>query len=325
MSKNILVLKHFESPKEAGVYFRLVCLTGGTKGESYVLMGNRIVLGRSDKADIKLVDTKASREHAEITKVGANWVVTDLGSQNGIMVNDKKVGQQQLGEGDKLIIGTTVFKFAKVEVNQKNKVIKEKDEDQEENKPKPKKNIIPLLILVVGFVYFFLLDDSSNNNQETGGRKKINPTSYGDVSSDFDTALKKRQANEDKAVKEKLNIIYQKGRREFREGNYLRAIEEFQLALIMSPGDSQAEYLLRKTKEKLDKTIEEYTVRAERDTGALKYNSAIVSYCSIMRLLATSPADKRYKNAEDQIKDLEFKLGLDQGATDCIKKPRTDQ
>ena len=110
MPKNVLVLKHFESPKEAGVYFRLVCLTGGNKGESYVLLGNRIVIGRSEKADIRLNDTKASREHAEVTKVGNDWVATDLGSQNGIVVNDKKITQKALTEGDKLIdIGLFVF------------------------------------------------------------------------------------------------------------------------------------------------------------------------------------------------------------------------
>src|SRR5690606_13229349 len=124
MAKNVLVLKHFESPKEAGVYHRLICLTGGNKGESYVLLGNRVVLGRGDRTDIRLTDIKASREHAEITKVGENWVVTDLGSQNGIIVNDKKVVQETLVEGDKLIIGQTVLKFAKVEVSGK-KVIKE--------------------------------------------------------------------------------------------------------------------------------------------------------------------------------------------------------
>src|SRR5262245_41374587 len=136
MAKNVLVLKHFESPKEAGVYYRLVCLTGGNKGESYVLMGTRIVIGRGEKTDIRLNDAKASREHAEITRVGNNWVVTDLGSQNGVMVNEKKITQHQLSETDKLIIGQTVFKFAKVEVSSKNKVIKEEGEDSGNSKKK---------------------------------------------------------------------------------------------------------------------------------------------------------------------------------------------
>jgi pSer/pThr/pTyr-binding forkhead associated (FHA) protein len=320
MAKNVLVLKHFESPKEAGVYFRLVCLTGANKGESYVILGNRIVIGRSDKADIKLNDTKASREHAEITKVGANYVITDLGSQNGIIVNEKKLTQSQLSESDKVIIGQTVFKFAKVEVSKKNSVIAEKPEDGNGLK----KSLVPVILLAGVFIYF-ILDEEKPVSEDEPKKTKVNAASFQDVSAEYISALKKRQASEDKAVKEKLNIIYQKGIREFREGNYFRAIEEFQLALIVAPGDSYAEYLLRKTKEKLDKTIEEYTVMAERDSGALKYQSAIVAYCSILRLLATVPSDDRYKNAETRIKDLEFKLGLEQGATECLKKPRTDQ
>lgn len=321
MARNVLVLKHFESPKDAGTYFRLVCLTGPNKGESYVLMGNRIIIGRSDKADIRLNDTKASREHAEITRVGENWVATDLGSQNGIMINDKKVTQMQMQESDKLIIGQTVFKFAKVEVTSKNKVIKEQEEEEEQGGNK--KTLIPI-IAMAGFLIFFILGDDEKTNQRTDMKKKETASSYQDVSAEYLAALKKRQANEDKAVKEKLNVIYQRGLREFREGNYYRAIAEFNLALIIAPGDPYAEYHLRKTKEKLDKTIEEYTVRAQRDEGALKFKSALVSYCSIIRLLYTVPEDPRYKNAEKQTKELEEKLGMEPGETNCLKKSRTN-
>ncbi len=322
MAKNVLVLKHFESPKEAGTYFRLVCLTGGSKGESYILSSNRIVIGRGDKVDIKLNDTKASREHAEVTKVGANWVVTDLGSQNGIMVNDKKTTQAQLSEGDKLIVGQTVFKFAKVEVSSKPKS-SSREKEESDAPTAGKKSMLPIFIMVGIIMYFFLFDDSSTSKP---AKEKTKPSGvYQDASNDYLSQLKKRQANEDKAVKEKLNIIYQRGLREFREGNYYRAIAEFNLALIISPGDPYAEFHLRKTKEKLDKSIEEYTIQAQRDEGALKFQSSIVSYCSIIRLLYTVPEDPRYKNAEKMIKDLEEKIGLDPDATNCLKKPRTDQ
>lgn len=319
MAKNVLVLKHFESPKEAGTYFRLVCLTGSSKGESYVLSANRIVIGRGDKADIRLNDTKASREHAEVTKVGSNWVATDLGSQNGIIINDKKVTQGQLNEGDKLIVGQTVFKFAKVEVSGKSKT-KEKDQDAPEGAGK--KTLVPMILMAGLIIYFVLGSDDKGNKDE--GKKKQPTSGYQDVSSEYLAQLKKRQANEDKAVKEKLNVIYQRGLREYREGNYFRAIAEFNLALIIAPGDSYAEYHLRKTKEKLDKTIEEFTIRAQRDEGALKFQSAIVSYCSIIRLLYTVPEDTRYKNAEKMIKDLESKMGSEPGETSCLKKSRTN-
>jgi len=317
MAKNVLVLKHFESPKEVGTYFRLVCLTGTSKGESYILTGNRILIGRGEKVDIRLNDTKASREHVEITKVGNNWVATDLGSQNGIMVNEKKVVQSQLNEGDKLIVGQTVFKLAKVEVSPKAKIAK--DEAEAPSGGGAPKTLIPMILLAGLFIYMILGDDKKNSETE-GKSKKQTGSSYQDVSVEYLAQLKKRQANEDKLVKGKLNVIYQRGLREFREGNYFRAIAEFNLALIIAPGDSYAEYHLRKTKERLDKTIEEYTVRAQRDEGALKFKSSIVSYCSIIRLLFTVPEDPRYKNAEKQIKAIEKTMGMEPDETNCLKK-----
>ncbi len=316
MAKNVLVLKHFESPKEAGVYFRLVCLTGGNKGESYVLLGNRIVIGRSEKADIRLNDTKASREHAEVTKVGENWVATDLGSQNGIVVNDKKITQKALTEGDKLIVGGTVFKFARVEVTTKAKVIKEEVEDNKTSN----RSFIPFLILLIIFASLFLFDETP---KQATTSKASSTRNLQDVNNEYVAAIQKRQANENKQIKEKLNVIYQRGLRELRERNYYRAIHEFNLALIIAPGDAQAEYYLRKTKEELDREIEGYMAKAQRDDESLKYKSSIISYCSIIRLLYSVPEDPRHKSAVKQIKDLELKLGQEQGETDCLKKQRT--
>ena len=180
------------------------------------------------------------------------------------------------------------------------------------------------MILLAGFFIFMILGDDKSSSENSGKSKKQNNSNYQDVSGEYLAQLKKRQANEDKAVKEKLNIIYQRGLREFREGNYFRAIAEFNLALIISPGDSYAEYHLRKTKERLDKTIEEFTIRAQRDERALKFQSSVVSYCSIIRLLYTVPDDPRYKNAETQIKDLETRMGMEPGETNCLKKSRSD-
>lgn len=319
MAKNVLVMKHLETPKEAGNYFRLMCLTGPNKGESYVLIGNRIVVGRGEKADIRLNDTKSSREHAEITKVGDNYVVTDLGSQNGILVNDQKTKQATFKEGDKLIIGQTVLKFSRFEVTSKTKVIKEKNFDDAPEQKRSLKPILILLLVLLGF-YFFETDPAPENQQ-----KKKQMTSVDDVSNEYFQALQKRQANQDKEVKEKLNVIYQRGLREYREKNYFRAINEFNLALILSPNDSQAEFYLRKTKEELDRTIEDYVVKANRDEDSLKYKGAIISYCAIIRLLYAVPDDPRHKNAEKQIKELETKLGMEEGESNCLKKQSADQ
>lgn len=321
MAKNVLVMKHLETPKEAGTYYRLMCLTGPNKGETYILLGSRIVIGRGEKTDIRLNDTKSSREHAEITKVGDGYVVTDLGSQNGILVNDQKTKQSSFKEGDKLIIGQTVLKFARFEVTSKTKVIKEKNFEVEEGEKK--RSMVPILILVVILLGFFLFE--SDKNEENKQVKKKQMTAVDDVSNEYFQALQKRQAGQDKEIKEKLNAIYQRGLREYREKNYFRAINEFNLALILSPSDSQAEFYLRKTKEELDRTIEDYVVKANRDEDSLKFKGAIISYCSIIRLLYAVPEDPRYKNAEKQIKELEGKLGMEEGESHCLKKQSADQ
>lgn len=321
MAKNVLVLKNFDQPKEAGNYFKLICLTGPNKGDSYYLVGNRLVVGRSEKADIRINDSKTSREHAEFTKVGNDWVVTDLGSQNGVVVNDAKIVQHKIKLGDRIIIGQTVLKFSKQDVQGKPKLVKGENSDGDEETSNNKKTMVPVLILAVVFLAIFLFDDDQKQPPDPGPAKKALP--YQDVTNEYVQALQKRQANEDKQVKERLNTIYQRGLREFREGNYFRAIHEFNLALIIAPSDAQAEYYLRKTKEELDRSIENFIAKAQRDEESLKYQSAIVSYCAIIRLLYTVPDDSRYKNAEKQIRDLELKLGLESGETHCLKKQPT--
>ncbi len=320
MAKNVLVLKHFESPKEAGTYYRLIGLTGSTKGEAYVLVSNRIIIGRSEKADIKINDSKASREHAEITKVGENWVVTDLGSQNGIVVNDKKLTQKELSEGDKLIVGQTVFKFAKVEVA--SKIKNNTKEVKSENQQNTQRGMMPVLVIGGLLVALLFIGDDNKNV----GKKKQATVNVGvtDVTSEY-LLLEKKKAKENKEAKSKLATIYQRGLREFREGNYFRAIHEFNSALIAMPGDPQAEFYLRKTKEELDRQIEDNLIRAQRDEESIKYQHAIKSYCAIIRLLYSVPEDPRFKNAVKKINSLEGLLNLEKDETDCLKKPSTDK
>lgn len=322
----VKILKHFEMPKEEGIYKRLVCLTGEKKGEAYFLTANRVVMGRSEKADIRIYDIKSSREHAEITIVGKDVVLTDLGSQNGIVVNDLKIKQHTLKNGDKIIIGKTVYKFNEVkvrsEVATKVQNKKESDEDTEEDldeEQTPQNNITTIVLLVVivlGAV--MLIFDSGDEPSEKRTKKKSN-YNVQEITDPFTASLKKK-SNENKESKIKLNVYFQKGLREFRERNYYRAMSEFNHALSWSPNDPLAEFYLRKTKEALDKEIEAYFIKAKRNENSLKFQKAVVQYCAIIRLLTNNPEDERYKRAEEGIGKMEEKLGLDEGEVECAKE-----
>jgi FhaA, N-terminal domain/FHA domain len=78
----------------------------------YVLDGPRATIGRSKDADCVLRDPNVSRHHAELRRSPqGDWTIADLGSTNGIKVNDRRVGSTRLTAGDQVTVGTTTFRF----------------------------------------------------------------------------------------------------------------------------------------------------------------------------------------------------------------------
>lgn len=67
-------------------------------------------IGRDPKCDIVLTDDSASRRHARIARnAGGYFEIVDLGSRNGILVEDERVDRMTLMDGDVFIIGETQF------------------------------------------------------------------------------------------------------------------------------------------------------------------------------------------------------------------------
>jgi len=70
------------------------------------------VLGRSDAVSVFVDDAAASRHHARITVTNDRAAIEDLGSKNGTLLNGKPFEcPTALGDGDVIVIGTTVLKF----------------------------------------------------------------------------------------------------------------------------------------------------------------------------------------------------------------------
>lgn len=69
------------------------------------------MIGRSINADIQVNDDSVSRDHAFIIKDKKGYRVLDNESKNGCFVNDIRVDNHYLQDGDQLRIGNTIFKF----------------------------------------------------------------------------------------------------------------------------------------------------------------------------------------------------------------------
>src|SRR5687767_5733014 len=95
----------------------LVFLSGELIAVPIPLEREEVILGRALEADVRVNDTKVSRRHAKINKVlnqetnETEYILTDFGSRNGILLNGQKVMQEALQNGDKITIGEHILRF----------------------------------------------------------------------------------------------------------------------------------------------------------------------------------------------------------------------
>ena len=91
----------------------LVMVEGNYIGETYPLSKSVVIIGRGNKADLVVSDSSVSRTHAKIERMGDKYVICDLGSTNGTLLNGEKVAEKEkdLKDGDKIELGRIVMKF----------------------------------------------------------------------------------------------------------------------------------------------------------------------------------------------------------------------
>jgi len=86
-------------------------LTALNGGQTFTLGASTVTLGRLPESDVVVDDPGASRQHARIRSSNGEFVLTDLGSTNGTLVNDESVRERVLEDGDRIMIGETVLEF----------------------------------------------------------------------------------------------------------------------------------------------------------------------------------------------------------------------
>lgn len=99
---------------------------GKNEGEAYTVFSrkNPTVLGRGEDTEVCLDDNRCSRKHAHIMPASGNWLIQDLGSSNGTLLNGEKIDQGRLQDQATIQIGNSLLVF-----------------EEEENLPPPRREI----------------------------------------------------------------------------------------------------------------------------------------------------------------------------------------
>ena len=98
---------------------QLVVASGSRAGQVVPITGQRFVIGRADDCNLKPRSELISRYHCEIFHKDGNIFVRDMGSKNGVFLNDNRITEtHELKNGDKLAVGPLEF-FAHIAIDTK--------------------------------------------------------------------------------------------------------------------------------------------------------------------------------------------------------------
>jgi len=98
-------------PPEAESTATLVLLDKGKPRKTFALTKDRVIIGRLDESDVVVPDPGVSRRHAEVRRDDGEYILSDLGSTNGTMVNEATIGERTLADGDRITVGNSVLEF----------------------------------------------------------------------------------------------------------------------------------------------------------------------------------------------------------------------
>ena len=90
---------------------RLIQESGGERRE--IRITGPITIGRAKSATICIDDKTLSREHTQVVPEAGRYIVRDLKSKNGTLLNGKLLHQPQvLNHGDRVKVGSATFMIA---------------------------------------------------------------------------------------------------------------------------------------------------------------------------------------------------------------------
>jgi hypothetical protein len=101
----------FEARSEETLGPRLVCTTSAGKNKIIPLKLEKLVIGRSNEAALKLMHPSISRKHCVIEKRDNGFFARNISTTNPLHLNGRNISEKRLFSGDKLQLGPFSITF----------------------------------------------------------------------------------------------------------------------------------------------------------------------------------------------------------------------
>jgi pSer/pThr/pTyr-binding forkhead associated (FHA) protein len=282
----------------------IIILNGPEKGTSYKLVAGRITIGRGNDNNIVVKDdNKMSRQHAVVIVTAAGVEVTDISDNNPMLISGRPTKKQLLSPGNIFQLGHTKFQFK--QASQTNSLQSfdggrpQTDRPSRSRRLPQKKTGFYFTVAAVILIFFWLLSSNSPMKKNVDLRTSIN------ADESIDENKKIVEVAEANRLKEGTNSIqyqeaqtnYIKGFRDFRKGQYDRAVESFQACLSLFPKHVQCQRYLRLSQKKFSELVQYHMVLANKYRAQNQFSACKSSYRNVMFMLKY-PGDKTYQEAK---------------------------
>ncbi len=103
--------------KDSPIYAYLVPVSGKTVA-GFPITRRLMTIGREVRSDILINEESVSKKHAQIMALPGGFMLKDLDSSNGTFINNQRIHEAYLGDGDMVTFGEAKYSFVCAKVVQ---------------------------------------------------------------------------------------------------------------------------------------------------------------------------------------------------------------
>jgi pSer/pThr/pTyr-binding forkhead associated (FHA) protein len=296
--------------------FALVILSGSERGTSYRLIAGRVSIGRGSENDISIKDDpKISRNHAVIQVTPHGIEISDVSDRNKVVVNGEEVTSRVLIPGALIQLGDTKFQLKQLPSSAATKELAAQNTQSMDlydrmdaparrpsgsRRPRQKKsNSFYFIVAIIALVFIWLLTSNTKKTVSPNLRTQqdVELTIQGN-----NKLIESLQAERDRQglgnrQYEEAQPNFVKGFRDYRKGQYDRAIESLQACLSLYPEHPQCQRYLKLAQKKFSELIQYHMVLGNKYRAQNQFSACMSAYRNAMVMIKNT-TDKTYLEAK---------------------------
>lgn len=303
--------------------FFLEVISGNDKGEKFQTVSNKVSIGRAKDNDIVLKDPKISRKHAILYVTPEGLQITRVHENRQIFVGRHNVANAILELPSLITLGKTKIRIteqSRLPINQPIHNLDENSRIPARTAPNVPLNTSPNLFAVrtnnsktrfyvivavlIGGMSFLLSDSQKEDEEEnelvTEEQQERQISSIKEKSDALRRSQQQTGRNSPQYRQAKGFFI--QGLRDYREKNYLRAIDYFNGALALFPDHALSQRYLNQAHGKQNELIQLTLLDANDHYEKKRYKQARASYEQLLYLIRDKN-NKVYRQARERFEE----------------------